>query len=158
MPVRTRACLAALAFTLAATPALADDPGAEIVTVRPDEPVMTVQRLPNFVGVSGATAGATALSMNIVIIPPGATAQAHVHDGYESAIYILEGEVETRYGTNLEKSVVNRAGDFLFIPAGVPHEPTNLSKTDAARAIVARNDPDEQEHTIPYSAEEGAAE
>jgi hypothetical protein len=41
---------------------------------------------------------------------------------------------------------MNRAGDFLFIPPGVPHQPTNLSATEPAIAIVARNDPHEQEH------------
>lgn len=137
------------AAVVAAGAAMAD-PAAEIVTVRPDAPVMTVQRLPNFVGIGAETAGATGLSMNIVVIPPGASAEPHVHEGYESAIFILEGEVETRYGPGLGKSVVNRAGDFLFIPAGVPHAPTNLSATEAARAIVARNDAREQEHTVPY--------
>jgi uncharacterized RmlC-like cupin family protein len=42
--------------------------------------------------------------------------------------------------------VVNRAGDFLFIPPGVPHQPINVSATEPAIAIVARNDPQEQEH------------
>jgi hypothetical protein len=42
--------------------------------------------------------------------------------------------------------VVHGAGDFLFIPPGVPHQPTNLSSTQSAVAIVARNDPNEQEH------------
>jgi hypothetical protein len=32
----------------------------------------------------------------------------------------------------------------------VPHQPVNLSDTEPARAIVARNDPNEQEHVIPY--------
>jgi len=54
--------------------------------------------------------------------------------------------VLTRYGDKLELSVVNQAGDFLFIPAGVPHQPTNLSRTQPAVAIVARNDANEQEH------------
>lgn len=54
--------------------------------------------------------------------------------------------METRYGERLEKRVINRAGDFLFIPAGVPHQPINLSASEFAIAIVARNDPEEQEH------------
>jgi len=52
--------------------------------------------------------------------------------------------VETRYGPRLEHRVVSRAGDFLFIPADVVHLPINLSATEAAIAIEARTDPDEQ--------------
>jgi uncharacterized RmlC-like cupin family protein len=62
----------------------------------------------------------------------------------------MQGRVETRYGDGLKKSVVNEAGDFIFIPADVPHEPRNLSDTEPAIAIVARNAPDEQEHVIAY--------
>jgi uncharacterized RmlC-like cupin family protein len=77
--------------------------------------------------------------------------EAHVHKGYESAIYLLQGRVETRYGEGLKKSVVNVAGDFIFVPPDVPHQPFNLSDTEPAIAIVARNDPDEQEHVDPLS-------
>ncbi|MEJ2636224.1 MAG: cupin domain-containing protein [Calditrichia bacterium] len=124
-----------------------------IVTVRPPSTTMTRQKLPYFVGISEATAGASAISMNMVIIPPGGTAEPHFHLGYETAIYIIEGEVETRYGEGLRKSQKNIAGDFLFIPANVPHQPVNLSKTRAARAIVARNDPNEQESVVIYNPE-----
>jgi uncharacterized RmlC-like cupin family protein len=123
---------------------------AEIVTVRPQKTTMTKQQLPNFVGISGTNAGAKHLSMNLVIIPPGGAAQPHVHRGYETAIYLLQGRVETRYGPGLRKSVVHEAGDFIFIPADVPHQPVNLSETEPAHALVARNDPNEQESVAAY--------
>ena len=88
--------------------------------------------------------------MNLVIIPPGGEAKAHIHKGYETAVYLLQGEVETRYGGGLKKSMINRKGDFIFIPANVPHQPRNLSATEPALAIVARNDPNEQESVVPY--------
>jgi uncharacterized RmlC-like cupin family protein len=122
----------------------------EIVVVRPTEEIMTRQRLPYFVGISGATAGTNHLSMNLVIIPPGSSAEPHLHKDYETAIFLLKGRVETRYGKDLKQSVINEAGDFLFIPPGVPHQPFNLSDTEAAQAIVARNDPNEQENVVPY--------
>jgi len=121
---------------------------ADIVTIRPITAVTTAQRLPAFVGVSAASAGATGIGMNLVVIPPGATAEAHYHDGFETAIYLLSGRVETRYGDGLERSTVNEAGDFLFIPAGLPHQPRNLSATEPARALVARNTPAEQESVV----------
>ncbi|MCU1395992.1 MAG: mannose-6-phosphate isomerase [Ilumatobacteraceae bacterium] len=122
----------------------------QIVTVRPNEMVDTLQHLPNFVGVSRDTTGATGIGMNIVVIPAGAAAEPHYHEGFETAIYILSGRVETRYGEGLREVVVNEAGDFLFIPAGVPHQPRNLSDTEAARALVARNTPAEQESVVAY--------
>lgn len=123
---------------------------AEIVTVRPSGTTMTRQQLPNFVGISAATAGAKHLSMNMVIIPPGGAAQPHVHRGYETAIYLLSGRVETRYGPGLRNSIIHEAGDFIFIPADVPHQPVNLSATEPAHALVARNDPNEQESVVAY--------
>ena len=73
-----------------------------------------------------------------------------IREGYESAVYLLQGRVETRYGEGLKKSVVNVAGDFIFIPPDVPHQPFNLSDSEPAIAIVARNDPNEQEHVVLY--------
>ncbi len=121
-----------------------------IVTVRPEATTMTRQRLPNFVGISAVSAGATGLSMNLVVIPPAGAAEPHLHRGYETAIYLLKGRVETRYGERLENSVINQAGDFVFIPADLPHQAFNLSTTEAAMAIVARNDPNEQESVQLY--------
>jgi uncharacterized RmlC-like cupin family protein len=124
----------------------------EIITVRPDATTMTRQRLPNFVGISAASAGATGISMNLVIIPPGGAAEPHLHRNYETAIYLLKGRVKTRYGPGLRQSVINEAGDFIFIPANVPHQPINLSDTEPAQAIVARNDANEQESVEAYDA------
>ncbi len=126
-----------------------------VVAVRPDREISTRQRLPYFIGVSADTVGATGLSMHLVVIPPGARAAPHLHQGYETAIYVLEGRVETRYGDQLSESVVSEAGEFLFIPPGVPHEAINLSETEPARAVVARNDANEQERVLPYFPEGG---
>jgi uncharacterized RmlC-like cupin family protein len=125
-------------------------PHRQCITVRPDREVLTRQRLPYFVGISEATAGTKGLSMHLVVIPPGGMAAPHCHRDFETAIYVLEGRVETRYGPGLAQSVVNVAGDFLFIPPDLPHQAFNLSDTEPARAIVARNDPNEQENVVPY--------
>jgi uncharacterized RmlC-like cupin family protein len=125
-------------------------PHRQCITVRPDREVLTRQRLPYFVGISEATAGTKGLSMHMVVIPPSGMAAPHCHRDFETAIYVLEGRVETRYGPGLAQSVVNVAGDFLFIPPDLPHQAFNLSDTEPARAIVARNDPNEQENVVPY--------
>jgi uncharacterized RmlC-like cupin family protein len=119
-------------------------------TIRPDVEVMTRQGLPYFIGISGTTVGARGLAMHIVVIPPGGHAEPHAPVGYETVIFVLAGRVRTRYGRNLEHDVVSEPGDFLFVPPGVPHEAINLSDTEPARAIVARNDPAEQDKVEPY--------
>ena len=110
------------------------------------------QQLSYTVGVSARVCGSTGLSLSYIVVPPGAVAEAHSHDGYETAIYQLSGRIETRYGPDLTESVVTQAGDFLFVPPGVPHQPRNLSATEPATAIVARNDARDEERAVPYSA------
>ena len=142
------ACGAVLAQVSAEPTIIGERDYQDIVIVRSVGTVDSKQALPIFPGISGKTAGAKGLSLLKVVIPPRGSAKAHIHKGFESAIYLIQGKLETRYGEGLKKSVVNEAGDFIFIPPDVPHQPVNLSDTEPAIAIVARNDPEEQEHVI----------
>ncbi|MCG6940836.1 MAG: cupin domain-containing protein [Thiohalocapsa sp.] len=138
------------AIAAAKTPVAETGAGQRVARVSTPREILGKQRLPMFVGISAESAGAKGLCMHMVVIPPGGAAEPHTHAGYETAIYLLEGRVETRYGAGLKQSIITEAGDFLFIPPNVPHQPVNLSDTQPARAIVARNDPDEQENVVPY--------
>lgn len=129
------------------------DEHPKVQGLRPDREVMTRQRLPYFVGISGQTVNASGLSMHLVVIPPGASSEPHMHIGYETGIYVLEGKVCTRWGPALENEIISEAGDFLFVPPGVPHQAINLSTTEPARAVVARNHPAEQDLVEPYAPE-----
>ena len=84
------------------------------------------------------------IHLQIVRLPPGNRSKAHKHDGHETAIYILGGESGMWYGEKLEQHLVARAGDFLYIPANMPHLPYNLSDTESCVAVIARTDPNEQ--------------
>ena len=128
------------------------DPLGRVIAIRPEQEVMTLQRLPYFVGISGSTVGSQGLSMHLVVIPPGAKADPHIHVGYETGIYVLEGRVLTRWGKNLENETISEPGEFLFVPPGVPHEAVNLSATSPARAVIARNDNAEQDKVVPFAA------
>ena len=119
--------------------------------IRPTGGGVARQQLGYFLGVSAETCGSTGLAMHLVVVPPGASAEPHHHDGYETAIYQLEGRVETRYGARLEQSVVTEAGDFLFVPPGVPHQAVNLSDAERAVGVVARNDAGERERVVLVS-------
>ena len=126
------------------------DLNKKVVTVRPKKTIPTKQNLPYYVGISTGTVGAIGLSMNLVVIPPGASPKAHYHKDFETAIYLLKGKVETRFGENLKESITNEEGDFVYIPPGVPHKPVNLSDSEPALAIVSRNDPNEHENVVSY--------
>ena len=102
-------------------------------------------------GLSAKNTPARQLSMNVATIPPGGVAAAHVHVGFEVMLYILSGRVRHEYGPGLAQSVVNEAGDFIFIEPGVPHEVFNASDTEPVVAVVARSDASEWERIVPYA-------
>ena len=98
-----------------------------------------------FEGISAESVGADGICMHFLTVPPGGRAKAHLHESHETAIYVLSGEAEMWYGDNLSEHLVVKAGEFLYIPAGVPHLPVNTSQTEPAVAVLARTDPNEQE-------------
>jgi uncharacterized RmlC-like cupin family protein len=49
------------------------------------------------------------------------------------------------YGEKLELHMEVGEGDFLYIPAGMPHLPYNPSDSEPCTAIISRTDPNEQE-------------
>lgn len=105
------------------------------------------QGLDYFSGVSAESAGSKGICMHLLVMPPGAKARPHYHEARETAIFMLEGVSEMRYGPKLECHMRVEAGDFVYIPAGIPHQPYNPSDRPA-RAIIARTDPNEQESVV----------
>jgi uncharacterized RmlC-like cupin family protein len=96
------------------------------------------QGLDYFAGVSAESAGSRAICMHIVELPPGASARPHYHEAHETAIFMLEGVTEMRHGPDLEQVMRVEDGDFLYIPAGVPHQPYNPTDSTARAVIAAR--------------------
>ena len=105
-------------------------------------------------GLSAKNVSARQLSMNVATIPPGGVAFAHIHVGFEVMLYILQGQVRHEYGPGLTMAVENRAGDFIFIEPGVPHEVFNMSDTEPVVAVVARSDASEWQNIIPYDRDQ----
>ena len=101
-----------------------------------------------FEGVSAESAGAQGICMHLLTIPPGGRAKAHLHEHHETAIYVISGEAEMWYGDNLSEHMDCKAGDFIYIPAGVPHLPANRSTSMPCMAVIARTDPSEQESVV----------
>ena len=105
------------------------------------------QGLTYFSGISAESTGAQGICMHMLRMPPGARAHAHLHEEHETAIYLLAGAVAMWYGEHLEQHMVMQAGEFLYIPAGVPHLPYNPYEHEAV-ALLARTDPNEQESVV----------
>jgi uncharacterized RmlC-like cupin family protein len=98
--------------------------------------------------VSAESAGANAIHMQLVTIPPGGRAKAHKHASHETAIYALSGTSGMWFGEHLENHMLVKAGDFVYIPADMPHLPYNPSTTENCVAVIARTDPNEQESVV----------
>jgi uncharacterized RmlC-like cupin family protein len=124
------------------------DRKATCACVRAGEPFIGKQGFSYAPAISAETVGAKAIHLQMLTIPPGARAKAHKHEAHETAIYTLSGEVGMWYGERLENNMLTRAGDFVYIPANMPHLPYNLSETEPATAVVARTDPNEQECVV----------
>lgn len=106
------------------------------------------QGLDYFEGISAETVGACGICMHMLTIPPGGRAKAHLHENHETAIYVLSGEGEMWFGEGLREHLVAKAGEFVYIPAGVPHLPANPSTSEPLVAVLARTDPNEQESVV----------
>src|SRR3954471_23501966 len=59
------------------------------------------QGLDYFAGVSAENTGARHLCLHVLVLPPSARAQAHLHEEHESAIYLVEGDVDVWWGEGL---------------------------------------------------------
>src|ERR1051325_5852718 len=111
--------------------------------VRSGQEYVGLQNLSYLAGLTGATAGARAICLNLAIVPPGARAKAHLHRGIETAVYVIEGEAAASFGNALREVVIARAGDYVYIPADLPHVVVNRSAA-GCRAIVAHSAADDQ--------------
>jgi uncharacterized RmlC-like cupin family protein len=120
---------------------------AECKVVRAGEAFSGKQGLVYARGISTETAGSRALCLHRLTIPPGQYGRAHLHEEHESAIFVLEGEAEFWWGEQLEHHEVCRAGDFVYIPAGVPHLPANQT-AESCECVVARTDAGDQESVV----------
>ena len=116
--------------------------------VRASAPFVGMQGFSYAPAISAETVGASAIHMQLLTIPPGGRAKAHKHEAHETAIYVLSGQGAMYYGDRLEHHMVTGTGDFVYIPANVPHLPYNMSKTEPCVAVISRTDPNEQESVV----------
>lgn len=137
--------------------AIETDGPPECRVVRAGAPFIGKQGLVYAAAISAETVGSRGIHMQVVHIPPGGRAKAHLHEAHETAVYALSGEAGMWHGERLERHIVLRPGEFMYIPANVPHLPYNPSATETCIAVIARTDPNEQESVVMLPELEGAA-
>jgi uncharacterized RmlC-like cupin family protein len=72
-------------------------------------------------------------------VEPGARTGIHHHGEQQTVAYVLSGVCEVRWGAKGEWSAGAAAGDFLHVPAFLPHMEINPSKLEPFRWVVVRS-------------------
>jgi uncharacterized RmlC-like cupin family protein len=103
--------------------------------------------------ISQATAGATNIYMGVFRVPAGARSRPHYHERCESAVYMLSGRLEVRWGDRLEQRVTLERGDMVYVPPRETHILQNLSDSEPAEYVVARDSPTEDSVEVPWAEE-----
>lgn len=103
--------------------------------------------------ISQATADAHNIYMGRFRVPAGARSHPHYHEGCESALYMLTGSVRIMWGDRLEEELVVEPGDMLYVPPRVTHVVENVSDSEPADYVVARDSPHEDAVIVPWAEE-----
>jgi uncharacterized RmlC-like cupin family protein len=101
--------------------------------------------------ISQATTGATNIYMGVFRVPAGAQSRPHYHEKCESAVYMLSGQLEVKWGDHLEQTVTIAAGDMVYVPPRETHVLLNLSDSEPAEYVVARDSPTEDSVEVPWA-------
>src|SRR4051812_10861280 len=89
--------------------------------------------------------------MGVFRVPPGARSRPHYHANCESAVYILSGPLEVRWGDRLEQVVRLEPRDLVYVPPRETHVLENLSDSEPAEYVVARDAPQEDSVEVPWA-------
>lgn len=89
-------------------------------------------------GIANNTSGAKRVWMGQVTGAPNETGPPHHHGEAETAAYILSGRVRVYHGEEFKEYVEAGPGEFLFVPAHLPHIEAN-PYDEAVVAIVSRS-------------------
>jgi uncharacterized RmlC-like cupin family protein len=101
--------------------------------------------------VSQTTTGAENIYMGVFRVPAGAQSMPHYHADCESAVYMLSGRLNVRWGEGLEHALSLEPGDMVYVPPRETHLLENPSEEVAAEYVVARDAPEEDSVEVPWA-------
>ena len=78
----------------------------------------------------------------VFLVEPGARTGIHHHGEQDTIVYVLEGESLVKWGERGDFEATARAGDFVHVPAWLPHMEINPSATEPFRWVVVRSTPE----------------
>jgi uncharacterized RmlC-like cupin family protein len=74
-------------------------------------------------------------------VEPGARTGIHHHGEQQTIAYVLSGVCEIRWGISGESVARAKAGEFVHVPAFLPHMEINPSNLEPFRWVVVRSTP-----------------
>ena len=87
--------------------------------------------------------------------PPGFRSLPHHHGEAETGAYVLSGRARVYFGKDFQDYVDLSEGDFMFVPAYVPHLEVNMSTTEELWWLACRtpenivvNMPDVEDYSL----------
>jgi uncharacterized RmlC-like cupin family protein len=75
----------------------------------------------------------------LFLVEPGARTGIHHHGEQHTIAYVLSGSSYVRWGERGEFDATLKSGDFLFVPAWLPHQEINPSREEPFQWIVVRS-------------------
>jgi uncharacterized RmlC-like cupin family protein len=75
----------------------------------------------------------------VFLVEPAARTAIHHHGEQNTIAYVLSGTSYVRWGERGEFDATLHAGDFLYVPAWLPHQEINPSRTLPFQWIVVRS-------------------
>jgi uncharacterized RmlC-like cupin family protein len=82
---------------------------------------------------------ASAIWGGLFEVAPGSRTGIHHHGEQETIAYVLSGTCEIRWGERGEFAARAKAGDFVHVPAFLPHMEINPSEQEPFRWVVVRS-------------------
>lgn len=75
-------------------------------------------------------------------VEPGARTGIHHHGEQHTIVYVLSGSSYVRWGERGEFNATAQTGDFLYVPARLPHQEINPSSEVPFQWVVVRSTPE----------------
>jgi uncharacterized RmlC-like cupin family protein len=97
-----------------------------------------------FAAISGSLTGSQRLWMGGNTVAPGQKSADHHHGEADSGIYVVSGHPRFVFLVDGRERFLDAGpGDFVYVPAWVPHREENPSADEDAVVVLARSTPEE---------------
>ena len=114
--------------------------GKELKIIHGTQDPSTTAQTPGMIrkpGIDSNTAGASKIFLGHVTCEPNTMGPPHHHGEAETAAYVLKGHIRVCFGEDFKEFVDAGPGDFIFVPAHMPHIEGNVTD-EPAEAVLSR--------------------